>query len=153
MQFCDVLVSLTDPSGDPVSGAIVSALLSAPMVVADALVMPTIERSITGEGGSCQLKLLPNSFGSNSTTYTVYVLLPGSLMPTSYRGLVVPALESVTLESLIRRASGGEADSVWDDTAVWRDSDVWSDGPKPKPHVIKVWADALPWNDDHIWSA
>jgi hypothetical protein len=174
MRFCEVLVELSDPSGDAVSGARVTARLSAP-IVGDSFVMASPERAVTDSAGRCSLSLVPNSFGAKPTTYTFEILLPGSLRAITHKGIDVPDVGVITLNELLGGAPRNRVLIEWDDEALWVDALPWDDGQIPVlverwndemtwddtatagdgevPLKVRIWGDPLVWNDTQIWSA
>lgn len=125
IPVCNVLVTLTEPSGAAIPRARVTAKLTEP-VAYGTVIVPLVEFETTDAQGACTLPLFPNSLGNVATTYSFEILLQGSIRPIYYHGITVPNVASITLSELI--GGGGSASvTVWNDAAVWNDSSTWTE--------------------------
>lgn len=123
LPVCQVTATLVDPSGDPITGARITAKLTAPIVYGG-VVIPLCEFGTTDSAGKCVLSLCPNGVVATPTTYSFEILPQGSIRPVYFHGITVPQVAAITLEALL---GGSGSTTVWDDTAMWDDTKIWAE--------------------------
>jgi len=124
IPVCNVLVKLTEPSGNAIPRARVTAKITEP-VAYGLVIVPLAEFETTDSNGECTLPLFPNSLGNVATTYTFEILIQGSIRPIYYHGITVPHQASITLAELIGGGTGSV--TVWNDAQTWDDTKTWTE--------------------------
>lgn len=94
-----VTLHVSTPSGAPVEGATLFAVLSAPTTYQGAVV-PVRTLAKTDATGRAVLAVFPNALGTNATTYT-FVVQHKSFASVLYSAVTVPVAAVVSLESLV----------------------------------------------------
>lgn len=126
IPYTQVVTSLSDPSGDPVVGATITAELSS-YVVYENVIVPSQESVTTDDTGSATLALVPNNLGGTNNTYTFTINHESLPRPLIYYEVVVPESASpVTLASLLGWSGGGPTAQVyWSPTSYWTATNYW----------------------------
>lgn len=119
-----VAVSLVDPGGKPISGAQVTALLSAPIVY-EGVVVPSRDAAVTDDLGQCTLTLVPTEIVSEDVTYQIVIWAPYETQAAIFDGVSVPNVASITLVELLGGTAGGSTLTYWNGTAYWTGSLYW----------------------------
>jgi len=94
-----ITIDLADPTGRPLSGAVVIATISGPDLWSG-VVTQKVTRARTDSTGHAEMALFPNSSGSRRTTYRFDVQHP-EISPAKFMGVVVPDVASITLVELL----------------------------------------------------
>lgn len=118
-----VAATINGPSGEPLAGAQVTAILAGPIVY-QGVVLPTPYSVATDESGRCTLNLVPTDIGITPTTYTLEIWAAHDCRPEVFAGVMVPNVSSITLDELLGRPLVIYS-IYWNDQAFWDDSAYW----------------------------
>jgi hypothetical protein len=94
LPTCAVSCSVSDDSGDPVAGAVITARLDR-FEIYEGYVVPTLTEVTTNASGTAVLNLWPNQLGSTASVYTIRIVAPnGKTLKTT---ATVPNVASASL--------------------------------------------------------
>jgi hypothetical protein len=100
LQAVSVSAEIVDASGAPVPGAHLTATLSR-LITDGGVAVPVQVAALTDDLGQCVLRLWPNSFGDEPSSYTFELLVPGVMRPFLFPAIVVPNVSAITFLELI----------------------------------------------------